>query len=129
MLPLAHNVLICYAGMKSFRAIQSPDPQDDKQWLTFWLIYSLFDLVCFVADLFLWVIPFYGGVKCVILIFLGPLNGALMVYPVLEPLLLRGDEVSRKYEPLLKQHLDKLKEHDVFKKMRQQAESLSKKAN
>ena len=129
MLPLAHNVLICYAGMKSFRAIQSPDPQDDKQWLTFWLIYSLFDLVCFVADLFLWVIPFYGGVKCVILIFLGPLNGALMVYPVLEPLLLHGDEVSRKYEPLLKQHLDKLKEHDVFKKMRQQAESLSKKAN
>ncbi len=31
MLPLAHNLLIFYAGIKSFRAIQSPDPEDDKQ--------------------------------------------------------------------------------------------------
>jgi hypothetical protein len=31
LLPLAHNLLIFYAGIKSFRAIQSPDPEDDKQ--------------------------------------------------------------------------------------------------
>lgn len=74
-------------------------------------------------------IPFYGCIKCVILIFLGPLNGALMVYPALEPLLLQGDEVARKYEPLIKQHLDKLKEQELFKKMHAQAEALAKKAN
>lgn len=79
--------------------------------------------------MFLWVIPFYGSIKCVILIFLGPLNGALMVYSLLEPLLLKGDEVARKYEPLLKQHLDKLKEQDFVKKMQEQAQSLVKKGN
>ena len=79
--------------------------------------------------MFLWVIPFYGGIKCVILIFLGPLNGALMVYPLLEPLLLKGDEVARKYEPLVKQHLDKLKEQAFVKNIQAQAESLAKKAD
>ena len=33
-------------GIQSFRAIQSPDPKDDKQWLTFWLLFGMFDLVC-----------------------------------------------------------------------------------
>jgi len=120
-LPLIQNILIAYAGLKSFRAIQSPDPEDDKQWLTFWLLYSLFDLVCFVLDLFLWVIPFYGGLKCAILIFLGVLGGASRIYPVLEPLLLQGDEVAKKYEPILEQHLKKLKEQaeDKLKKLQE----------
>jgi hypothetical protein len=39
-------VCVCaWQGVKSFRAIQSPDPKDDKQWLTFWLLFGLFDLV------------------------------------------------------------------------------------
>ena len=29
-------------GIKSFRALQSQDPSDDRQWLTFWLLFSLF---------------------------------------------------------------------------------------
>jgi len=37
--------LLWLQGIRSFRAVQSKDPSDDKQWLTFWLLYALFDLV------------------------------------------------------------------------------------
>lgn len=114
VLPIAQNILLAYAGIKSFRAIQSPLPDDDKQWLTFWLIYSLFDLVVFVADLFLWVVPFYGGIKLAFLIFLGVLNGAVKLYPLLEPFLLQGDAVYKKYEPMVESHLEKLRQQAGF---------------
>jgi len=111
--------------------------------LTFWLIYSLFDLVVFVADLFLWVVPFYGGIKLAFLIFLGAhccqckmrvslslfepmslfnkpervvgvLNGAVKLYPLLEPFLLQGDAVYKKYEPMVESHLEKLRQQAGF---------------
>lgn len=44
-------------GVRSFRALQSKDVSDDKQWLTFWLLYTLFDLACFVGDMVGWILP------------------------------------------------------------------------
>lgn len=44
-------------GIMSFRALQSLDVADDKQWLTFWLIFALFDLACFVGDIVGWILP------------------------------------------------------------------------
>jgi len=80
-------------GIRSFRAIQSTDPKDDKQWLTFWLVFALFDLVCFVADLVGWLFPFYDEAKVGVLVFFGVFGGSQMIYPILEPILLKGDEV------------------------------------
>ena len=52
---LAQAGMFAYAGLKSFRAIQSEDPKDDKQWLTFWLLFSVFELIATVTDvLFGW---------------------------------------------------------------------------
>ena len=87
-----------YAGLMSFRAIQSEDPKDDKQWLTFWLLFSAFELSATVTDvLFGWIIPYYNELKCGLLTFLGVFGGAELVYPVIEPLLLKADLVQRKY--------------------------------
>ena len=41
----------------SFRALQSLDAADDKHWLTFWLVFALFDLGCFVGDIVGWILP------------------------------------------------------------------------
>ncbi|MGB1592829.1 MAG: HVA22/TB2/DP1 family protein, partial [Promethearchaeia archaeon] len=71
-----HSLLMVFAGIKSFRAIQSIDPEDDKQWLTFWLLFSIFEVLCFVTDFVLWAIPSYNGLKCAVLIFLGVFRGA-----------------------------------------------------
>jgi hypothetical protein len=81
-------------GIKSFRAIQSTDPKDDKQWLTFWLLFALFDLVCYFTDFVGWLVPLYDEVKVGVLVFFGVFGGAHTVYPLLEPLLLKGEEVG-----------------------------------
>ncbi len=99
---LAHAVISFYAGVKSFHAIQSSDPKDDKQWLTFWLLYSLLELACTLSDFFLGrVIPFYNELKCAFLVFLGVFGGAEKVYPLVEPFLLQGEEVANKYKQRL----------------------------
>mmetsp|Transcript_55170 Transcript_55170/g.89423 ORF Transcript_55170/g.89423 Transcript_55170/m.89423 type:complete len:131 (+) Transcript_55170:27-419(+) len=108
--PLVHKMLTFHAGVKSFRAIQSPDPTDDKQWLTFWLLFGLFDLICFVTGILGFLIPFYDEAKVGFLIFMGAFGGAHKIYPILEPFLLQGDEVAKKYEPLLEQHAKRLRD-------------------
>lgn len=121
--PLAEKVLIFFAGVKSFRAIQSPDPKDDKQWLTFWLLFGLFDLALFVGQLVGWLIPFYDEMKVAVIIFLGVFGGAEKIYPVLEPILLQGDEVAKKYEPWVQEHMKK-----VQAQAQDAAEAIKKKA-
>ncbi len=104
---LAHTIIAFYAGVKSFRAIQSNDPRDDKQWLTFWLLYSLFDLASTLADFFLGlIVPFYNELKVAFLVFLGVFGGAAQVYPFVEPLLLKGYQVARKYNQIIHEPID-----------------------
>ena len=86
----------------SFRAIQTTDSGDDKQWLTFWLLFSLFELATKCADYLLgWVLPYYNEAKAAFLIFIGVFGGAQQLYPLLEPYLLQTDAVARKYEERL----------------------------
>ena len=43
--------------------------------------------------MFGWLVPFYDEAKVGVLIFFGLFGGAHKVYPLLEPLLLKGEEV------------------------------------
>lgn len=45
-----------------------------------------------------YIIPFYGFIKLGAVVFLGPLKGASLVFPMLEPYFLKADEVAKKYE-------------------------------
>lgn len=73
-------------------------PSDDKQWLTFWLLYSIFDLAQAILNYVAFAIPFYHEAKLGFVIFLGVFGGASMIYPAVEPILLKADEVAKKYE-------------------------------
>ena len=59
-----------YPAYKSIMALESPDKDDDKQWLTYWTVYGLF--VC-LDDWSHWItdfIPHYYIIKLVFLIWL-----------------------------------------------------------
>jgi len=43
----------------SIKAIESPDKEDDTQWLTYWVIYGIFSVGEFFSDIFLYWFPFY----------------------------------------------------------------------
>ena len=86
-LPFSHLVVgivgVIYPSCKSLEAMSTDDTfDDDKQWLTYWIVFSLFITL---EQSFSWVvcyIPMYFLIKLLILIWLqNPLTlGATLIY-------------------------------------------------
>ena len=53
-----------YPAYMSFKAIDSADPVDDTQWLTYWVVFSLFSIVENMMNFLVSWIPFYHIIKC-----------------------------------------------------------------
>uniref|UniRef100_A0A8C9UT93 Receptor expression-enhancing protein n=1 Tax=Spermophilus dauricus TaxID=99837 RepID=A0A8C9UT93_SPEDA len=52
-----------YPAYVSMKAIESPNKDDDTQWLTYWVVYGVFSIAEFFSDLFLSWFPFYYMLK------------------------------------------------------------------
>ncbi|BEI99478.1 hypothetical protein CcaverHIS631_0405210 [Cutaneotrichosporon cavernicola] len=67
----------------SIKALESPSTNDDKQWLTYWIVYGTFNLIESVAlrPILYWV-PFYFVFKSIFIVwlFLPSTRGAEVVY-------------------------------------------------
>ncbi|CAI5743082.1 unnamed protein product [Hyaloperonospora brassicae] len=57
-----------YPAYMSFKAINTPGPVDDTQWLTYWVVYAFFNLTESITDLVLSWIPFYFFLKVAFLV-------------------------------------------------------------
>lgn len=77
------------------KAIESPNKEDDTQWLTYWVVYGVFSIVEFFSDLFLSWFPFYYMLKCGFLLWCmapSPANGADLLYKrVIRPFFLKHE--------------------------------------
>ena len=51
-----------------FKAVESPQGDDDTQWLTYWIVYSTFNILEYFTDLILFWIPFYSLLKVVVIL-------------------------------------------------------------
>ncbi len=73
---------ILYPGYMSFKAIETKDPDDDKQWLTYWTVFAVYKMIDFTATvLFFWV-PYYYPLKFLVLVWLiyPEAKGASVIY-------------------------------------------------
>ena len=73
---------ILYPAYMSFKAIESPEDDDDKLWLTYWAVFALYNFADrFVDYIFFWV-PCYQAVKLIVLIymFFPTTRGAIVFY-------------------------------------------------
>ena len=59
---------IAYPTFKSFLALESDKADDDKQWLTYWVVYGAFTIVDMYAGFILQFIPFYFFLKLIFLL-------------------------------------------------------------
>jgi len=101
---------VVYACRQSFYAIRANDKDAQRHWVIFWLILSLSELLWSVFDpVASYLIPFYGGFKCAFLIQLGLFEGATQIYTTLVPVLSKGDEAFKAYEPILAEKAEQLK--------------------
>ncbi|CAG5136116.1 unnamed protein product [Candidula unifasciata] len=93
---LCNFIGFIYPAYASVKAIESHEKDDDTKWLTYWVVYSVFSLVEFFSDIFLFWIPFYWFLKCVFLVwcFL-PVswNGShILYYRFIRPFILRHQD-------------------------------------
>lgn len=102
---------IAYPAYLSFKAIESKEAGDDKQWLTYWVVFAIFrvldDSALFV---FFW-IPFYYPLKLLFLAFLfsPQTRGALILYEKLvKPFLMNHQNQIDKGLAVLEQEATKL---------------------
>ena len=91
----------------SIKAIESPEYDDDKQWLTYWAIYGLFTLLDQFASIILRIFPFYFIFKIIFLIwcFMPNTMGALFIYnKFVDPYFKKYEEkIDKKIEKFLQE--------------------------
>jgi receptor expression-enhancing protein 5/6 len=61
---------VAYPAFMSFLALESDGADDDKQWLTYWVIFGIFNVVDQWSGFILHFIPFYFFLKLAFLVFL-----------------------------------------------------------
>ena len=73
---------IVIPSISSLRALQTKDSDDDKQWLTYWVVFGVFSFIDLFTASILKFIPFYFILKIAFLIWLFMPNtkGALIIY-------------------------------------------------
>ncbi|XP_066469661.1 receptor expression-enhancing protein 5 [Tiliqua scincoides] len=93
---LCNLIGFVYPAYISIKAIESPNKDDDTQWLTYWVVYGIFSLVEFFSDLFLSWFPFYYMMKCGFLLWCmspSPANGAELLYHrIIRPVFLKHEK-------------------------------------
>ncbi|KAI9315066.1 TB2/DP1, HVA22 family-domain-containing protein [Dichotomocladium elegans] len=100
---LTNSISWIYPAYASFKAIESPSPADDKQWLTYWTVIGFVHIVEFFSDLLLYWFPFYYLLKTIFILWLAlpQFRGAEVLYVrFLRPYLLnaQGDIDKRAHE-------------------------------
>ncbi|KAJ7596263.1 TB2/DP1, HVA22 family-domain-containing protein [Mycena floridula] len=89
--PVSNLVGWALPAYLSFKAIESPSPQDDIQWLTYWVVFGFFNfLESFAGRVVLYYIPWYFAFKTLFIIWLQLpfFRGAQTIYiSVLKPVL------------------------------------------
>ncbi|XP_076465948.1 receptor expression-enhancing protein 5-like isoform X1 [Babylonia areolata] len=93
---LCNFIGFLYPAYASIKAIESRQKDDDTKWLTYWVTYSVFSLVEFFSDIFLFWIPFYWLLKCIFLVWcFAPMeaNGSTtLYYRFIRPFILRHQD-------------------------------------
>ncbi|XP_060917215.1 receptor expression-enhancing protein 5 [Labrus mixtus] len=92
---LCNLIGFLYPAYISIKAIESATKEDDTKWLTYWVVYGLFSVAEFFADIFLSWFPFYYIGKCAFLVWCmapTPSNGSDKIYNrIIRPFFLKNE--------------------------------------
>ena len=84
-----------YPAYMSFKALETKRKDDDTQWLTYWIIFSMFRIFDGISGIILQFIPIYSILKLVFLVYLyhPRFRGANTVYfYIIQPIFLKYEK-------------------------------------
>ena len=84
------TITILYPSLKSIRAIQTADGEDDKTWLTYWMVFGSFVALETYIGFIMEIIPYWHWIRLTFFVWLllPAFNGAEILYTkVMRPLL------------------------------------------
>ncbi len=85
-------ITVLYPAAMSIKAIETESTEDDKEWLTYWIIFGIFTLLDDFLGFILNMIPYFFWIKLVFFVYLfaPQTHGAKVVYEnVVKPQLIR----------------------------------------
>lgn len=91
-----------YPTYASYKAVLSGSPDEHKQWLTFWLVYTLFTIAEMGGDALISWLPLYWEAKIACVVWLSMFGGATTIYNSFVRLFLE------KYESAIDAQVDKM---------------------
>ena len=76
------TITVLFPAFKSIQALESDGTQDDKEWLTYWIIFGIFSLIDDFFGCILEFIPYYYWIKLAFFIYLlaPQTQGAMFIY-------------------------------------------------
>lgn len=79
-----------YPGLRSIKAVENPQQDDDERWLTYWTAFGAFSITDQFAANIQRVFPLYFSTKMAFLYWMFKQNGSLVIYrKVARPLLIK----------------------------------------
>ncbi|XP_023347124.1 receptor expression-enhancing protein 5 [Eurytemora carolleeae] len=92
---LANFIGFAYPAYCSMKALESKNVKDDTQWLTYWVVFALFSILEFFADILVGWVPFYWLTKCIFMVWcMAPIeaNGSFIIYSrIIRPVFLKHE--------------------------------------
>jgi receptor expression-enhancing protein 5/6 len=67
---VCNSIGFLYPAYMSMKAIETHHPEDDTQWLTYWVVFAVFNIIEFFSDTITAYIPVYWLAKCIFLLYL-----------------------------------------------------------
>eukprot|EP00388_Colpodella_angusta_P022088 GDKJ01056330.1.p1 GENE.GDKJ01056330.1~~GDKJ01056330.1.p1 ORF type:complete len:185 (+),score=13.70 GDKJ01056330.1:42-596(+) len=101
-----------YPAYRSFKAIETPESHDDRQWLTYWVVYAAFSCLEIILEPIIGLFTSYYLLKLLLIswLMLPQFNGATFLYDTVVSRFLKSqeekidkviDDVTKKAENLI----------------------------
>lgn len=97
---LLTTITVLYPAILSIRAIQSQEDDDDKVWLTYWMVFGVFNVMETFLGFIFWFVPYWEWVRLGLFVWLlmPQFKGAKVIYDkVLQPQLTANKATIEKW--------------------------------
>lgn len=71
---------VIYPGLQSIRAIETHDKDDDKAWLTYWMVFGFIHVAETFLGFIFYFIPYWSWIRIALFVWLIQFNGAQTLF-------------------------------------------------